>query len=125
MWLAYRASCGPGLSRRPGANCKCAGTRLEALHDYPSASHDNHPQQRSKSQIERHWQVFYVTPRKSSKAQQPEASDGSSHRIVRRGCYAPPVPSHTLLCFAFRSEEHTSELQSQFHLVCRLLLEKK
>src|SRR5689334_23673610 len=23
-----------------------------------------------------------------------------------------------------RSEEHTSELQSQFHLVCRLLLEK-
>src|SRR5689334_24859303 len=28
----------------------------------------------------------------------------------------------TLAC---RSEEHTSELQSQFHLVCRLLLEKK
>src|SRR2546422_6213910 len=27
--------------------------------------------------------------------------------------------------FAFRSEEHTSELQSRLHLVCRLLLEKK
>src|SRR5689334_24314002 len=26
--------------------------------------------------------------------------------------------------FTFRSEEHTSELQSQFHLVCRLLLGK-
>src|SRR5689334_24330903 len=26
---------------------------------------------------------------------------------------------------SLRSEEHTSELQSQFHLVCRLLLEKK
>src|SRR2546430_9893700 len=26
---------------------------------------------------------------------------------------------------AFRSEEHTSELQSQSNLVCRLLLEKK
>src|SRR5689334_24535162 len=25
----------------------------------------------------------------------------------------------------YRSEEHTSELQSQFQLVCRLLLEKK
>src|SRR2546422_2052266 len=25
----------------------------------------------------------------------------------------------------FRSEEHTSELQSRLHLVCRLLLEKK
>src|SRR6266481_7794532 len=29
------------------------------------------------------------------------------------------------LLFLLRSEEHTSELQSQFHLVCRLLLEKK
>src|SRR2546429_3723858 len=27
--------------------------------------------------------------------------------------------------FAIRSEEHTSELQSRLHLVCRLLLEKK
>src|SRR5262245_62814681 len=27
--------------------------------------------------------------------------------------------------FAFRSEEHTSELQSLMHIVCRLLLEKK
>src|SRR5256884_5692160 len=29
------------------------------------------------------------------------------------------------LARAFRSEEHTSELQSRLHLVCRLLLEKK
>src|SRR2546430_7399481 len=28
-------------------------------------------------------------------------------------------------CAAVRSEEHTSELQSQSNLVCRLLLEKK
>src|SRR5438309_8540015 len=32
----------------------------------------------------------------------------------------------SLACYRrSRSEEHTSELQSQFHLVCRLLLEKK
>src|SRR5690606_40974095 len=30
-----------------------------------------------------------------------------------------------LLCVSFRSEEHTSELQSRENLVCRLLLEKK
>src|SRR2546427_1040827 len=42
-----------------------------------------------------------------------------------------PVPFlHVLLrqirqLGAFRSEEHTSELQSQSNLVCRLLLEKK
>src|SRR5256884_6677593 len=29
------------------------------------------------------------------------------------------------LDFSRRSEEHTSELQSRLHLVCRLLLEKK
>src|SRR2546429_2932696 len=38
---------------------------------------------------------------------------------------------HTIVCVAIltiepnRSEEHTSELQSRLHLVCRLLLEKK
>src|SRR3712207_7306186 len=31
----------------------------------------------------------------------------------------------TLISAAFRSEEHTSELQSRQYLVCRLLLEKK
>src|SRR2546430_8898018 len=33
--------------------------------------------------------------------------------------------SFTNLLLAARSEEHTSELQSQSNLVCRLLLEKK
>src|SRR5690554_7456915 len=31
----------------------------------------------------------------------------------------------TAVSFLMRSEEHTSELQSRPHLVCRLLLEKK
>src|SRR5699024_12719486 len=30
-----------------------------------------------------------------------------------------------IITISFRSEEHTSELQSRFDLVCRLLLEKK
>src|SRR5690625_5443342 len=30
-----------------------------------------------------------------------------------------------IIFYFFRSEEHTSELQSRGHLVCRLLLEKK
>src|SRR5437870_6903254 len=33
--------------------------------------------------------------------------------------------SHTIASRNARSEEHTSELQSRGHLVCRLLLEKK
>src|SRR2546427_6746900 len=35
------------------------------------------------------------------------------------------LPAHLLDEHAIRSEEHTSELQSQSNLVCRLLLEKK
>src|SRR2546422_4784568 len=35
-----------------------------------------------------------------------------------------PLPLE-LLAASSRSEEHTSELQSRLHLVCRLLLEKK
>src|SRR5688572_32629143 len=42
----------------------------------------------------------------------------------RLGRQAPPVP-RPLNIRAGRSEEHTSELQSQSNLVCRLLLEKK
>src|SRR5687768_17945591 len=34
-------------------------------------------------------------------------------------------PDRRRAMIAFRSEEHTSELQSRLHLVCRLLLEKK
>src|SRR2546422_4009165 len=33
--------------------------------------------------------------------------------------------SRLMLALKVRSEEHTSELQSRLHLVCRLLLEKK
>src|SRR2546422_6751980 len=42
-------------------------------------------------------------------------SGGYQHDVVRRA--SPDRLS--------RSEEHTSELQSRLHLVCRLLLEKK
>src|SRR5690625_6235951 len=35
------------------------------------------------------------------------------------------IPSVQIYLISFRSEEHTSELQSRGHLVCRLLLEKK
>src|SRR5207249_11020298 len=45
------------------------------------------------------------------------------HRVL------PPQPRerplHLVPRFLPRSEEHTSELQSRFDLVCRLLLEKK
>src|SRR2546422_3961997 len=50
-------------------------------------------------------------------------------RTPRRAAPAPPAPpghqSQRPAPPTARSEEHTSELQSRLHLVCRLLLEKK
>src|SRR5207244_8480193 len=44
----------------------------------------------------------------------------------RRSCSPTPASSSsTCRSPRWRSEEHTSELQSPDHLVCRLLLEKK
>src|SRR5690554_7245037 len=43
------------------------------------------------------------------------------HRLIVATLYACGLRSYELC----RSEEHTSELQSRPHLVCRLLLEKK
>src|SRR2546430_11439602 len=44
---------------------------------------------------------------------------------IRTGCGTPAEPERAEPDGAGRSEEHTSELQSQSNLVCRLLLEKK
>src|SRR5690554_7552797 len=44
-----------------------------------------------------------------------------AHRYVKPGNLVRQYEQNKL----FRSEEHTSELQSRPHLVCRLLLEKK
>src|SRR5205809_5751869 len=46
------------------------------------------------------------------------AGNGSRRKAISFAC--PPIRTSSS-----RSEEHTSELQSRLHLVCRLLLEKK
>src|SRR5699024_12392794 len=51
--------------------------------------------------------------------------------VLERACPVRPVTTHAsrtargFFARRGRSEEHTSELQSRFDLVCRLLLEKK
>src|SRR5688572_32249035 len=55
---------------------------------------------------------------------QPDLRDVSVGDRVNGGAGARKRCGHALR-FSERSEEHTSELQSQSNLVCRLLLEKK
>src|SRR5438552_18923384 len=55
----------------------------------------------------------------------PISPDPRQHHRQRRAGTAVPVPTDLETGDLMRSEEHTSELQSPDHLVCRLLLEKK
>src|SRR2546422_3080323 len=57
--------------------------------------------------------------RDAQEPEQPLAVVGAPPRHHQRPRHHLPLSVH------HRSEEHTSELQSRLHLVCRLLLEKK
>src|SRR5256884_3697390 len=58
-------------------------------------------------------EVTTETPRRRHSTRAPRSQTSLRFVLAPRG-----RPAH-------RSEEHTSELQSRLHLVCRLLLEKK
>src|SRR2546422_7547117 len=53
---------------------------------------------------------------------QGSAAQAHAHRTARDSGHRPERRAGRV---PRRSEEHTSELQSRLHLVCRLLLEKK
>src|SRR2546425_8709345 len=65
---------------------------------------------RSEDRQQRPQMDFFVAPR------EPAAGAGDKTAV-------PTTPLNER--YTFRSEEHTSELQSLAYLVCRLLLEKK
>src|SRR5690348_17700150 len=70
------------------------------------------------------WQMFYAGPKlKDEQERRQRAQQEQTHT---KPSAAPTVaPGEAPQAAAPRSEEHTSELQSPVHLVCRLLLEKK
>src|SRR2546422_2915726 len=55
----------------------------------------------------------------------PGSDPARRRRISAQQAWKCPVKHPATGRAAVRSEEHTSELQSRLHLVCRLLLEKK
>src|SRR2546429_3804486 len=69
-----------------------------------------------------------VTPRTAARwrARYLKAGiDGLKKDVPRPGRTPIFTPEKIRMVVEKRSEEHTSELQSRLHLVCRLLLEKK
>src|SRR2546427_4706524 len=67
----------------------------------------------------------YTTLFRSPSSLSNGVSAGTAGRSFRRWCSSASSPSSPPCRARGRSEEHTSELQSQSNLVCRLLLEKK
>src|SRR2546429_1067738 len=69
----------------------------------------------------------YTTLFRSLAAGTPPLLDFTSNVITTSMSCDPEITSIQEFAHAWqsRSEEHTSELQSRLHLVCRLLLEKK
>src|SRR5436305_10085207 len=63
--------------------------------------------------------LFPYTTLFRSPSERSRSCAGQASRCACIRHYAPPILARC------RSEEHTSELQSRPHLVCRLLLEKK
>src|SRR2546422_8469659 len=72
----------------------------------------------SSTSAEPHLEVNDRLPCLATTAPAPAATNAAAVEILKVETTPPPVPQ-------VRSEEHTSELQSRLHLVCRLLLEKK
>src|SRR5256885_5833814 len=69
-----------------------------------------------------------ISPRTSTvilRERSPRATAVVTSAMLRTWAVRLPAIELTLSVRSFRSEEHTSELQSPCNLVCRLLLEKK
>src|SRR2546430_13286854 len=79
---------------------------------YPLSLHDALP-------------IFYSTFVPARSAQLSVNGEAATAAVFPMDRFGKPASSCCLAWSETRSEEHTSELQSQSNLVCRLLLEKK
>src|SRR4029077_21293037 len=68
---------------------------------------------------------FFSSRRRHTRFKCDWSSDVCSSDLAYFETVASNCPRSTASAIFWRSEEHTSELQSHLNLVCRLLLEKK
>src|SRR5256884_8558567 len=75
-----------------------------------------------------YWCIYDSTALAEAEVEYEDHSSPSiyvRYKLVKDGAPAQKIPAELKGKNVYRSEEHTSELQSRLHLVCRLLLEKK
>src|SRR5207244_10289923 len=106
-------------------NCTCLFSSSAPLHSLPSF-----PTRRSSDLYNHRIELPVIAAVVSLFAQQPPPAADPVIRLDVQQVLVPVIVTdkkghHVTGLHASRSEEHTSELQSPDHLVCRLLLEKK
>src|SRR5258707_10365624 len=97
------------MIRRPPRSTLFPYTTLFRSHVLACIDHAADPRQRDT----RHDQV------------ERDEGDGQRHQLRSESGGIERGKCSAVTAIGFRSEEHTSELQSRQYLVCRLLLEKK
>src|SRR5207253_10776794 len=102
---------------------QCSAT-LRHSHSFPTRRSSDLAVRTCESVIQKQSHYEKAYPRQLRPSQ--TNSHGGTHQMMRSQ-HALNAQRNLLpnLYHALRSEEHTSELQSRGHLVCRLLLEKK
>ena len=71
------------------------------------------------------WRFLACDPGEANPSTDPTWQEDEEPSAAVPDCWAQGSVPKTFITARPRSEEHTSELQSPDHLVCRLLLEKK
>src|SRR2546430_2568010 len=126
--LARRAAPAPRARGAGGPHARAArrekgpaAVRLvPALEGLRARGHGGHPPPRQA--------VNAAVKRESRDPREPALSFSTARSVARAQRHALPLtgwPAHAMMRGCARSEEHTSELQSQSNIVCRLLLDKK
>src|SRR5690625_6006454 len=90
-----------------------------------SSAEKNHPK-RKHPHAPQPGPLFFLSVRKSASGSLPLVQTQGDATLAISQAIAQATPGPEVERWPdLRSEEHTSELQSRGHLVCRLLLEKK
>src|SRR2546426_8828664 len=104
-------------------NGQSASTSLQVLEDFSRAEPDGFPVGWQASRNESATRKAYVVARDGEQSMLRTKGVDEQRRIFNRVAWDPK--EYPIVTWRWRSEEHTSELQSPCNLVCRLLLEKK
>src|SRR3989442_11218094 len=104
-------------SFRPASFPECINASPRS-HENPRESQPIEKSDKEDERKDEHGRLVFTPTVILAQPRKDDAQDGSQQRVLRR----PPVGD--FFGPQTRSEEHTSELQSRPHLVCRLLLEK-